>query len=313
MEYNHFIPNAPKVSEIGLGAWQIGESTAWESMSTEEAVRLVHRSLDLGVNFFDTAPNYGLGTSESRLGKALKSVNRESVVINTKCGHGVDGIQNFESGAIRESLEGSLKRLGTDYVDSLILHNPPSAYLDGNNTDHYAIFEELKQEGKIRAYGASLDSYDEMKLLMETTDSQVIEAFFNILFQDTSRAFDMALEKGVGIIAKIPLDSGWLAGKYTASSKFNDIRDRWSDADKATRAQLVERVKSIIPDASQLAQTAISFCSSFDAVSTVIPGNKSKGQLESNVESTKQRISTSTVEKLKAFYREEVEHLRLPW
>lgn len=313
MRFNPYLANGPLVSEIGLGAWQLGASDAWKSMTENEAIQLVHRSLELGVNFFDTAPNYGLGTSEIRLGKALKSVDREKVVINTKVGHCATGKTDFESGSIRESLEGSLRRLDTDYVDSLILHNPPREYLDGNNTDHYAILEQLVEEGKIKAYGASLDSYDEMKLLMDTTGSKVIEAFFNVLFQDTSRAFETARKNGVGIIVKIPLDSGWLSGKYTAATEFDDIRSRWSETDKKTRAGLVEKVKEIIPDPDRIAQAALSFCSSFDAVSTVIPGNKNIAQLESNIDSTRYRMSPETLVKLRSFYREQVEHLQLPW
>lgn len=313
MRYNPYIESSPAVSEIGVGAWQLGKSDDWQSMTENEAIELVRRALDLGINFFDTAPNYGLGSSEIRLGKALKRSERDKVVINTKFGHQASGELNFESSAIRESLEGSLRRLGTDYVDSLILHNPPKACLDGNKTDHYEILEKLVEEGKIKAYGASLDSCDEMKLLMETTGSKVIEAFFNILFQDTARAFDMAKERGVGIIAKIPLDSGWLSGKYTANTQFHDIRSRWSPEDKKLRAQLVERVKEIIPNPDQLAQTAIAFCSAFDAVSTVIPGNKNIRQLEANVGSTKLRVSAETLDRLKTFYREEVATLALPW
>ena len=313
MLYNPYIESSPAVSEIGIGAWQLGEGSAWMSMSEAEAIELVHRALDLGVNFFDTAPNYGMGSSEVRLGKALKKCERDKVVINTKFGHQASGEFNFESSAIRESLEGSLRRLGTEYVDSLILHNPPKAYLNGNQTDHYEVLEKLVEEGKIRAYGASLDSFDEMKVLMETTGSKVIEAFFNILFQDTARAFDMAKERGVSIIAKIPLDSGWLSGKYTAETEFQDIRSRWSPEDKKLRARLVERVKEIIPNPDQLAQSAIAFCSAFDAVATVIPGNKNIRQLEANVESTNLKLSAETLNRLTAFYREEVAPLGLPW
>lgn len=313
MKYNRYIKNGLRVSEIGLGAWQLGESSDWESMSEKEAIGLVQKSLDLGINFFDTAPNYGRGTSEIRLGKALLETDRSKIVINTKFGHTADGKTNFESDNIRESLEGSLKRLQTDYLDSLIIHNPPIDYLDGNKTDHYEILEQLVTEGKIKAYGASLDTYDEMKLLMDTTGSKVIEAFFNILFQDTARAFDLAKEKDVGIIVKIPLDSGWLSGRYMAETEFQDIRKRWSAQDKNTRSELVDKIKSLIPNEDKIVQTAISFCLAFDAVSTVIPGNKSITQLLSNLESIEEPISKELVDKLKNFYTTEVKYLNLPW
>jgi aryl-alcohol dehydrogenase-like predicted oxidoreductase len=246
MKYNRYIKDSALVSEIGIGAWQLGNNSGWQGMSEKDAVELVQKALEYGVNFFDTAPNYGHGTSELRLGKAIQSVDRSKVVINTKFGHTDVDVTNFNSDYIRESLEGSLKRLQVDYVDSLIMHNPPIEYLDGNKNDHYEIFERLIEEGKIKAYGASLDTYEDMKLFMNTTNAKVIEAFFNILHQDTSRIFDSAMEKEMGIIVKIPLDSGWLSGKYTAESSFQDIRGRWSRKDIQTRAQLVNRVKEIM-------------------------------------------------------------------
>ena len=313
MKYNSYTKGQTKVSEIGLGAWQLGASSDWQAMSEKEAVTMVHRALDLGINFFDTAPNYGLGTSESRLGRALKGTDRNKIVINTKFGHTVDGNTNYGADHIRESLEGSLKRLQMEYVDSLIIHNPPFEILDGNRNDHYEILEKLKEEGKIRAYGASLDTSEEMQLFMNTTGGKVIEAFFNILHQDTASAFDLALEKEVAIIAKIPLDSGWLSGKYHAESTFEDIRTRWSRADIRTRAALVEKIKEMIGQERNLAQTAISFCLAYQAISTVIPGNANLAQLESNVQSTKDQIDKELVGRLEKFYKEEVKMLSLPW
>lgn len=313
MNYNNYTKQALPVSEIGLGAWQLGKSNDWQSMSEKDAVKLVHKSIELGVNFFDTAPNYGLGSSEIRLGKALKKYDRSKVVINTKFGHTDSGGTNYTAEYIRQSLEGSLKRMQVDYVDSLIIHNPPYEILDGNKNSHYEILEKLKDEGKIKAYGASLDTYDEMKLFMDTTNCEVIEAFFNILHQDAARAFDLAKNKEVGIIVKIPLDSGWLSGKYDENSSFHDIRNRWSKNDIKTRAALVQRVKEIIGHKDNLAQKAISFCLAYDAVSTVIPGNASMQQLMNNIESTKNRISKKLVTELENFYQKEIMKLKLPW
>ena len=313
MKYNPYIDDSALVSEIGLGAWQLGTNSGWQSMSENNAVELVQKALELGINFFDIAPNYGRGTSEERLGKALKGVDRSTIVLNTKFGHSNAGKTNYNSNYIRESLECSLKRLGVDYVDSLIMHNPPVEYLDGNKNDHYEILERLIEEGKIKGYGASLDTYEDMKLLMETTNAKVIEAFFNILDQDTARAFDLAMAKKVAIIAKIPLDSGWLSGKYTAESTFNDIRKRWSKEDIQIRAQLVNRVKTIVEAQENLAHKAISFCLSYDAVATVIPGNVNSAQLVNNVESINHPISKEMVKNLEDFYTNEVKPLHLPW
>jgi len=313
MKYNPFINNSPPVSEIGLGAWQLGENTGWESLSEKDAIELVKKSVDLGVNFFDTAPNYGLGTSEIRLGKALKGTERESIVINTKFGHNASGELNYSSDVIRESLEGSLLRLQVEYVDSFIIHSPPFEILDGNKNDHYEILERLKDEGKIRAYGASVDTPEEMKLFMNTTSGKVIEAFFNILHQETASAFPLAKENGVKVIAKIPLDSGWLSGKYNEESTFDDIRERWSREDIQTRAKLVRQLKELMGEERDLAKTAIAFCGAYDAVATVIPGNKNISQLKNNVESVNQPLPDELVLKLEKFYQDEVKNLNLPW
>ena len=313
MKYNRYTSQVGLVSEIGLGAWQLGDNSGWRTMTERDAIHLVHKSLEYGVNFFDTAPNYGLGTSELRLGKALKGFDRNKIVVNTKFGHTDTGATNYNADYIRESLEGSLKRLQMDYVDSFIIHNPPFTILDGHNNPHYDILEKLKDEGKIKAYGASLDSYKEMKLFMETTNAEVIEAFFNILHQDAARAFELAATKDIGIIVKIPLDSGWLSGKYNAETSFDDIRKRWSKNDIKTRATLTNRIKEITGNKRNLAQTAISFCLAYDAVSTVIPGNSTIYQLEDNLQSTKEPLSRELVTELEDFYQNEVKELHLPW
>ena len=313
VRYNRYTSDTPLVSEIGLGAWQLGVDSGWMSMSEQESAAIVHESLDQGINFFDTAPNYGFGTSETRLGNALKKTDRSRIVINTKFGRTDDGEINFSAEYIRTSLEGSLRRLQTDYVDSLIIHNPPFDHLDGNHNAHYETLERLMDEGKIRAYGASLDTNAEMQLFMNTTHGKVIEAFFNILHQDAEKAFEAAKKKGVGIVVKVPLDSGWLTGKYNADSRFTDIRERWSRQDIETRAQLIDEVRKLMPGGSDIGQAAIAFCLAYDAVSTVIPGNKTIAQLRSNLESIKMPVSGALLKKLEQFYRDEVEALNLPW
>lgn len=314
MKYRKYISQGPLVSELGLGAWQLGVNAGWRNMEESEAIRMVHTALDAGVNFFDTAPNYGAGTSELRLGKALKGQDRSKLVINSKFGHTVEGGLDFSIDAIRASVEGSLRRLQLDYLDSVIFHNPPREYLDGKAAaSHYELLDQLVEEGKIKAYGASLDTYEEMKLFMETTKGEVIEAFFNILHQDAARAFEMAREKGVGIIVKIPMDSGWLSGKYGADSVFEGVRDRWSKSAIETRAALVEAIKQRIGEAFSLPQAALAFCLAYDAVATVIPGNSSIAQLERNLDNIRKPMPPELVEALEDFYQREVRPLQLPW
>ena len=267
----------------------------------------------MGINLFDTAPIYGLGSSEKRLGKALDGNDRSKLVINTKFGRDHQGKTDFSPESIRESIDGSLTRLRVDYIDSVILHNPPFQLLNGNECPHYEILERLVEEGKILAYGASLDTHEEFDLLMETTGSMVAEVFFNILHQDVAQSFAKAREKQIAIIVKIPLDSGWLTGKYNAESTFDDVRGRWTKSDIETRAMLVDKIKAIIGVDTDLIHAAITFCLSYPAVSTVIPGNTSITQLRQNLMSLQNRVPPKLVNELENFYLDKVKHLNLPW
>ena len=185
--------------------------------------------------------------------------------------------------------------------------------LDGNQNDHYEILERLQEEGKIKAYGASVDFENEINTLLNTTNAKVIQSFFNILHQDCTRSFDLIQAKGATVIAKIPFDSGWLTGKYNADSVFTGVRDRWSADEKRTRAGLVDRVKEIVSGHRSLISAALTFCTSFDAVSTVIPGAVSEKQLLDNLEAMKTPLQARVVDRLQTFYEQEVRALKLPW
>jgi aryl-alcohol dehydrogenase-like predicted oxidoreductase len=313
MKYRPYLEGGIEVSELGFGAWQLGVESGWSAVSDAESERMIRTALDHGINFFDTAPTYGKGTSEERLGKVLGALDRGSFVVNSKFGRLHNGEVDFSAGLIRETVEGSLKRLRVDCLDSVIIHSPPRELLDGNKTDHYAILERLQEEGKIRAYGASIDFAEEITTLLETTGAKVIQSFFNILHQDCKGAFDLVQEKGATVIAKIPFDSGWLTGKYSATSRFTGVRARWSEDEIRQRAQLVDRVKEIVGDAQSLMPAALSFCTSFDSVSTVIPGAVSVAQLLANIEAIQHRLDGTTRAALDAFYEEEVRPLQLPW
>ena len=313
MKYKSYVEGSPKVSAIGFGAWQLGNDIDWHEMTETDAVLLVHKAIEEGINFFDTAPNYGNGKSEFILGKALKEVNRSTVVINTKFGHHIDGHTDYSHGVIRETIEGSLKRLGTDYIDSVLLHNPPSKLLKADGNEHYEVLEQMKKEGKILAYGASLDTKEDMDTFLNHTNGQVIEAFFNILHQDTRYSFEQAMKKGVKIIAKIPLDSGWLSGKYHKDSTFTGIRARWSREDIVTRAALVDQLKALPVEGQSLSQFALQYCLAYEAVSTVIPGVAVIEQLRANVGALDYPMDIHTVKWLEAFYEQQVVEKHLVW
>lgn len=313
MEYRDYIKGDTQVSTIGLGAWQLGVDAGWTTLSEKEAIHLVHKALDLGVNFFDTAPVYGNGTSELRLGKAFVGKDRSKLVINSKFGRLADGRVDFNAKHITATVEGSLKRMGIDYLDSVIIHSPPFAFLDGRHQEHYAILDRLKASGKIKAYGASIDSVSEIKMLLKTTNATIIHAFFNVFHQDALDAAERIAEKNATVVAKIPLDSGWLTGKYTKDSVFSGVRNRWSKEEIATRAHLVDRFRSLVGTHRNLAQTALAFCLGNRMIASVIPGCVSEQQLVSNIESASKPLSNEMIKQLHTFYKEEVKPLKLPW
>lgn len=296
--------------EIGLGAWQLG-SGAWGTVDESTALAIVHRALDLGANLIDTAPGYGGGHSENVLGKALKG-RREHAVITTKFGHTADGGSDFSAEAIRPSLESSLVRLQTDYVDVLLLHNPPGELLDGASPQ-YAVLEKLKSEGKIRAYGVSIDWRADLDKVIDSTASQAVGILFNAFHQDPLASFRKAAERGVGLIVKVPLDSGWLSGKYDAASTFTGVRDRWSTEQIARRARLVDEFRSLLPDGVSVMEAALQYILAQPEVSTIIPGARSAEQVEANCGAADGRLPLEVVEKVYQLWQREIESDPLPW
>lgn len=299
------------VSEIGFGAWQLGNKLDWEAMEDSEAVSLVHEALERGMNFFDTAPNYGRGASETLLGSAL-SGRRSEAVINTKFGHGADGSTDYSADGIRTSIEGSLQRLRTDYVDSVLIHNPPFEVLDGKY-GHYSELDKLKAEGKILAYGVSVDSVPEMLEVIRNTEIGVMEVMFNIFYQETAEAFKLAHEKNIAIIVKVPLDSGWLSGKYGSHSTFEGVRSRWSPEVIAKRASLVDKIRFITNDNTSMTMAALRFILAYPEVTTVIPGVRSSAQLIENISASDEKMPPEHVKRLQERWEQEIRGQQLGW
>ena len=302
-----------EVSEIGFGAWQLCNGDSWGGMDEKTALRLIDEAIDGGINLFDTAPNYAATMSERILGKALTH-RRDRVVLVSKFGHTPEGPKEFSVGWFWESLDASLGRLQTDYLDVLLLHNPPSELYAGTDPV-WAALEEARAQGKIRHYGASLDLAAEVEDCLANTNSEVLEVLFNVFHQDVRRAFVTVREREAGIITKVPLDSGWLTGRFDASSRFEGIRSRWSAEEIALRADLVSGIQWLVEDGSELAHKAIGYLLSYDEVSCVIPGIRTLQQLESNLAATNYRLASEEREKLEIFW----EHFTgngsklLPW
>jgi aryl-alcohol dehydrogenase-like predicted oxidoreductase len=220
------------VSEIGFGCWTIG-TTWWGERDEATARRLLHRALDLGITFFDTADTYGNGESERIVGQALAGY-RDRVVLATKFGYDFythrgprtgqrELPQDWSPAFIRKALEHSLRRLQTDYVDLYQLHNPRLDALRRDDT--FAELERLRDEGKIRAYGAALgpaiQGTEHGDQALRERPMAAMQIIYNLLEQDPGRRFfPIAREKSVGLLVRVPHSSGLLEGKYTPETTF---------------------------------------------------------------------------------------------
>jgi aryl-alcohol dehydrogenase-like predicted oxidoreductase len=303
-----------EVSEIGLGSWQLGRSAHWpEGPDVDDAVRLVHAALDAGVTFIDTAPGYAEGRSEVNIGAALLGGRRDDVVICTKFGHRSDGTTDWDPSKIEESILRSAERMGTDHLDIVVLHSPPPEILDGTKSEHYEVLERLKSKGIIRAYGASVDWGDDVDTVLRTSRSQAVEVRMSALFQETWPSLERAHEKGVGTIIKVPLESGWLSGRYSADTLFTGVRSRWSRDDIALRADLVDEFRSLLPEGVSVAHGALRFLLAHDGVSTVIPGARTVDLLRDSIAAATEPLPPETVTAIRAFYARRLAAAPLDW
>lgn len=312
MRYREFGQTGLRVSEIGLGAWQLGNRADWADGPDEaDSLAIVRTALDGGVTFFDTAPSYGGGESSRILGQALRG-HRDEVVLCTKFGHSPEGT-DFSVDRLRGSIEQSLRQLQTDVIDIVLMHNPPVEMYDGTLTAHYEVFEKLKTEGLIRAYGGSLDWPQELETLRASTRSQAVEVFLSAFHQQTWTAVEDAGAAGVGSVVKVALESGWLAGRYTADSVFTDVRARWSAEEIRRRAELTALFTRLVPPGLTPAQTALRFVLANSGVSTVIPGAKSVGQVAANLAAADEDLPAETVAAIRALFAEHIAADPLSW
>jgi len=295
---------------IGFGAWQLGNGAFFSPMSEDEGVLLVRTAIEKGVRFFDTAPGYAGGNSERILGKAIRDY-REKVFISSKFGHNADGTSDFRYQMMEKSVRDSLERLQTSYLDSLLLHNPAFDILEGKS-DHFQEMARLKKAGLIHHYGVSIDTYDELKATLLNTDVDVIELLFNVFSQATIPLFDEIQKRKILLIIKVPLDSGWLSGKYDENSVFTGIRNRWTKAEIVRRGTLVRQMKTIVDD-ENLTKYALSFILSFKAVSVIIPGTRSLQDLNDNLLASKFSLHPDLRQKLIELYQSEIKDNPLPW
>lgn len=310
MKSINYAKTGKKIHRIGFGAWQLGNTEFWGHMSVEEGIVLVDEAIKQGINLFDTAPGYASGLSETILGLAIKN-RREQIVINTKFGHTAEGETDFSVFSLRDQIQSSLGRLQTDYLDSIVLHNPSMDILNGKTT-HIQELKKLREEGLIRSFGVSIDTLEEFDAVLDHLDIDVVEILFNVFFQEPAARFEKAHQKGIAIITKVPLDSGWLTGKYDEESEFEGIRSRWDDQTILRRASLVKDLKSIVR-ADDLTKYAMGFILSFPEVTAVIPGIRNLEQLKNHISHGEYILPKGMKTKMQDLYKQKIQKDPLPW
>ncbi len=275
-----------KVSIVGLGTSPLSGDMG--KIEERTALEILHTALNMGVNFFDVANSYGDGHAETLLGMAFQH-KRDKVIIATKGGTEVGGAKlrmNFQPSFIKNSVEESLYRLKTDYIDLYQLHGPRP--WEFQNEHVFEVLEKLKASGKIRYYGISLASIEDYFIAVNETKAQVFQVEYNILEQrPQKRMFPDVMARRVGIIARVPLAQGILTGKYTAKSRFppDDMRyriNRWYLKEQVAKVESL--VKQMGFTGKELTEKALRFCFSHPAVSTVIVGAKTVSQITENIE-----------------------------
>ena len=312
---------------MGLGCWQLG-GTDWGNVEDKTAFDILSAAVDTGTDFFDTADVYGNGRSETLIGKFLKE-RKAKIFVATKLGRtGSLYPDKYTEANVRAATEASLQRLRVPTLDLTQLHCIPMEVM--RRGEVFEFLRKLQREGKIRHFGASVESMDEALLCLEQPGLVSLQIIFNIFRQKPIHMlFSKAKEKGVAIIVRLPLASGLLSGKLTKQSKFpqNDHRNYNRDGkffnvgetfaglpfEKAV--ELADALKPLVPTGMTMAQMAQRWILDFDAVSVVIPGASRPDQARANADVSKlPPLEAKLHSELQKFYdREVAAHIRGPY
>lgn len=319
MKYRKFGKLDWQISEIGFGAWAIG-GDMWGPQDDNESIKALHKAIDLGVNFIDTAQGYGSGHSEEIVGKVLKE-RKEEIYVATKVppkGYApwpppdnYDSRISFPSEYIIEECEKSLKRLQRDHLDVYQFHTWASAFNIGD--EWFEAMSKLKQQGKIRAIGVSVHDTTPDSVLASLVNGRVdsVQVIYNIFEQYPQfNLLPIAEKMGTGIIVRVPFDEGSLTGKFTTETTFKegDVRGHYFRGNNlkavVKKVKEIENFKDSMGHSKwSMAEYALRFCLSHSAVSTVIPGIRNVNQAELNCAVGDGKwLDKNEIEELKKFY-----------
>ncbi len=290
MKYRRLGKTDLKVSVVGVGTWQFGGE--WGRPFTPlEADQILGRAKELGINLIDTAECYGDHTSETLIGQAIEK-DRESWIVATKFGHKFHGnferIQLWSAREVLEQLEASLKALRTDHVDLYQFHSGSDEAFDQDEL--WQMLNEQVTAGKIRHLGISISNQSENLYQVEQAGkvgASAIQVVYNRLEQiPEQRVFPSCQEQDLGVLARVPLASGFLSGKYKPGQTFtnkDDVRSRHDAAEVQKKLELVQEIQQTeVPEGVDMVSWALAWCLQHPAVTCVIPGCKSVAQVEAN-------------------------------
>jgi aryl-alcohol dehydrogenase-like predicted oxidoreductase len=296
MNYRELGRTGWKVSEISFGAWGIGGD--WGTVDNAESLATLHRALDLGVNFIDTADVYGDGRSERLVGQVLRDRASERIYVATKAGRRLS--PHLADGYNRENLttfiERSLKNLGVETLDLVQLHCPPTEVY--YRPEVFGILADLVSVGKLRHYGVSVEKVEEALKAIEYPDVKTVQIIFNMFRHRPSELFfSQAKARRVGILARVPLASGLLSGKMRPNTTFEasdhrnynregeafDVGETFAGVPYEVGLAAVEELRPWVPEGATIPQMALRWILQFDTISCAIPGAKHRWQAADNV------------------------------
>ncbi len=323
MNYRELGKTGLEVSEISLGTWQVGGR--WGSkFDPSLADSIIREAIDNGVNFIDTADVYSDGESEKAVGKAVRASGRE-VSIATKCGRKINPHVNkgYTPALLRAYVEESLKRIGTDCIDLIQLHCPPTEVY--YRPEIFGEFERLREEGKIRNLGVSVEKVEEAIKAIEYENVSTVQIIYNIFRQRPhERFFSMAREKKIGLIIRVPLASGLLTGKFASDTRFApgdhrffnrngmmfDKGETFAGVPYDRGLQAVARLRELFPAELPLAHVALRWILMRDEVSCIIPGASSPAQVRSNIEAAAlPPLTDEQLSSIRQIYEEDIRPL----
>jgi aryl-alcohol dehydrogenase-like predicted oxidoreductase len=317
-----------EVSEIGFGAWAIGAS--WGEVDESDAIAALHAALDSGMTFIDTADVYGDGRSERLIARVVKERGGTAPFIASKAGRRLpqQSVEGYSYDNLRGWIDRSLQNLGVETLDLVQLHCPPTDLY--YHPEVFGALDRLVAEGKIRNYGVSVERVEEALKAIEYPGVVSVQIIFNIFRQRPIETFfEAAKRKKVAIIARVPLASGLLSGKFrkdtafedTDHRKFNrngeafDVGETFSGVPYEVGLAAVERIRPLIGGDATMAQFALRWILMFDAVTVAIPGAKNAAQAQSNAQAAAlPGIPQNVMDELKRIYDEDIKpHVHQRW